>query len=194
MTNPVASDITTILSSRGGFIDLRTHVSDDDPFSSLTISILNEPNQGLTGVTGSNLIYRPDANASGTDVLTYQATDTDGNTDTGTITITINRAPTANTERIVVRSSESAVIRPLENDTDDEGDTLVLITVFQLPVKDLSGLLEIMSYPIRRFRAKVAVMLSLITLPMGRVLFMASVLLPSRMRIRLIQRQLRWVT
>ena len=47
MTNPVASDISKILSSNfGGVIDLRPHVSDDDFFSSLTISILNEPNQG----------------------------------------------------------------------------------------------------------------------------------------------------
>ena len=126
MTNPVASDISKILSSNfGGVIDLRPHVSDDDFFSSLTISILNEPNQGRgfvqTNFAGSSIVYRPDANARGTDVLTYQVADTDGNTDTGTVTI-------ANTDLIVVPSSGSAVIDLLANDLDAEGDTLSIRT------------------------------------------------------------------
>ncbi len=133
MSNPVASDITRILpSNNGGFVDLRTHVSDDDFFSNLTFSILNAPTKGNAFVENfgvRDLVYigyRPDANARGTDVLTYQVTDTDGNSDTGTVTITINQTPTAIDDIVVVQSSESVVIDLLENDIDVEQDILTL--------------------------------------------------------------------
>src|SRR5262245_42071268 len=60
---------------------------DNDP---LTMTIVNAPTRGIAAVTGSNTFsYTPNANQNGTDQFTYQVTDPDGLSATGTVNITL---------------------------------------------------------------------------------------------------------
>ncbi|TMO79727.1 hypothetical protein CWC16_11220 [Pseudoalteromonas sp. S3776] len=96
---------------------------DNDPLAISTAST----SSGAVSVSGSNLLYTPEANFNGQTVVSY--TLTDGTTTTeGVLTITVkavNDAPIANPDSATILEDAAATsINVLSNDTDIENDTL----------------------------------------------------------------------
>ncbi|MDF1855426.1 Hint domain-containing protein, partial [Pseudooceanicola sp.] len=70
-----------------------------------------------------------DADYNGADTITYVVTDPDGNTDTGTVAVTVNPvndAPVANDDSAPTDFDTPVTFNVLANDTDVDGDPLVL--------------------------------------------------------------------
>ncbi|MBW8906223.1 MAG: tandem-95 repeat protein [Betaproteobacteria bacterium] len=78
--------------------------------------------------------YTPAANYNGSDSFMYTASDGNGGTATGTVTITVtpvNDAPVANADSATVAEDGTINVAVLGNDTDADGDTLLVTAVTQ---------------------------------------------------------------
>lgn len=105
--------------------------NDSDPDGdSLTLSVLTQPTNGsATEAQGDSVIYRPDTGFSGTDSFTYEISDGNGGVSTATVTVTVsslNAAPSAQADAVQVSQGESVTIAVLSNDTDPDGDALIV--------------------------------------------------------------------
>jgi Bacterial Ig domain/Dockerin type I domain len=127
-------------------------VTEDTPSTALNLSTLitggpadtfvitTNGTRGSAVITGTNLVYTPNLNATGTDTIVYTATAGTAS-DTGTITVTItgvNDAPVANDDSGPVvaglsTTQNTALSIPaatlLANDTDADGNTLTITAV-----------------------------------------------------------------
>jgi len=95
----------------------------------LTITQVTNPGFGTVIQQGSTLVYTPAANYSGIDSFTYTAEDTSGNQATATITVNIssqNDAPQASNDDWTTTSDKNLAMDLLNNDTDVDGDVLVI--------------------------------------------------------------------
>ncbi|MBF0368285.1 MAG: tandem-95 repeat protein [Magnetococcales bacterium] len=103
--------------------------------SDLTIISFSDADHGtVVYIDNGSFIYTPDAGYSGSDSFTYTVTDEDGAEGLGTVFISIlavNDAPTAVADEVTTDEDQAVVIDPLANDTDDDGDTLTLISFSQ---------------------------------------------------------------
>ncbi|MAT64065.1 MAG: hypothetical protein CMN57_00275 [Gammaproteobacteria bacterium] len=90
-----------------------------------------EPGNTLTDNGDGTLTYTPDSGFFGQDTFDYTIEDEDGDPDTTTVTINVNdptnTAPTANDDAVVTDEDTPLVIDPLTNDTDPDGDPLVIL-------------------------------------------------------------------
>ena len=132
MVNPIAVDQTKIVTKPSGkffYIDADGD-GRDLGVRDLTYAIVTPPNKGLAALAGEStypyLTYVPDVNATGTDTLVYSVTDQNGNSNTGTLTLSINHRPTTVDDHVIVSATGSVIIRPLENDSDPDGDPISL--------------------------------------------------------------------
>jgi large repetitive protein len=104
----------------------------------LTVVSVQAP-QGTASVTsnGTRVTYRPKANATGQELVTYTARSSNGGVATGTITFTIqsvNDAPDAVNDAFDVLSQPNQSIDVLKNDTNvDTGETYNIASVTQPP-------------------------------------------------------------
>ncbi len=109
-------------------------LNNDDADASIN-GIVSQPSNGTVSISGSQIIYTPNPGFSGTDVFTYEAIDPNGNTDTATVTVTIeppaNTAPTAATDSVTTECNAPISINALSNDTDPENDTLSIVSFTQ---------------------------------------------------------------
>ena len=99
----------------------------------LTISGINQPAHGSAVLNADGTItYTPNANYNGADSFTYTVSDGNGGTATATVNIivtSVNDLPVATDDLIAVAEDTSIVIDMpflLSNDTDADGDTLVV--------------------------------------------------------------------
>ena len=58
----------------------------------ISIVSVSSADHGTTTISGTSIIYTPEADFSGTDIFTYQAENTAGQTSTGTVTVTVTVA------------------------------------------------------------------------------------------------------
>ncbi|WP_426359444.1 Ig-like domain-containing protein [Pseudocolwellia sp. HL-MZ19] len=81
---------------------------------------------GSVTFTGTEIVYTPAIGTEGIETVDYEISDDSGATATGTayIVVTINEAPIANSDNITVNGPESVIIQVLENDTDNDNDTI----------------------------------------------------------------------
>ena len=89
-----------------------------------TASITTGPNQG-------KILYSPDANYFGGDSFTYRVTDGAAESNTATVTLTVNAvndAPVANDDTATTNEDTAVTINVLDNDTDVEGSPLSVDT------------------------------------------------------------------
>jgi VCBS repeat-containing protein len=104
----------------------------DLPANALTYSIVGKPANGTLSGTGANLTYTPKPDFNGTDSLTFKVSDGTADSPTATIRIQIapvNDAPTANSDRATTAENNAVVIDVVANDTDVDGDRLVVTEV-----------------------------------------------------------------
>lgn len=101
----------------------------------LTVGNPSEPANGEVVVNPDGTItYTPDPNFNGPDSFTYEACDAQGACATGTVSITVtpvNDTPIANGDSMTPAADTPATISPLANDSDPDGDTLLLGEVTQ---------------------------------------------------------------
>ncbi len=92
------------------------------------VGIATQPQHGTVTIDGRNIIYEPKVNYFGTDKFTYTISDRQGQEDTATINVTIekplNKVPQANPDAEKTSYFESVNIQVLENDQDPDGDSI----------------------------------------------------------------------
>jgi len=131
---PVAADDTESVNedSVNNTINVLANDTDSDG-NTLVVTGVTEASNGTVTFTATTASYTPDANYTGTDSFTYTISDGNGGTDTATVTVTVtnvNDAPKANNDLATVNEdSVNNTINVLANDTDLDGDTLVVTGV-----------------------------------------------------------------
>ena len=131
---PVATDdaATVDEDSSDNALDVLANDTDIDAGDALQITAVGTPSAGGTATItggGTGLGYTPAADFAGTETVTYTVRDTDGLSDSATVTLTVNNlndAPVAVDDTAgVTEDSTDNVLDLLANDTDvDAGDTL----------------------------------------------------------------------
>ncbi|MEW5847724.1 MAG: Ig-like domain-containing protein [Myxococcota bacterium] len=103
----------------------------------LTITAVNQANNGTVTLSqdGTTITFTPAADIAGTAAFEYTVSDGNGGTDTAAVVITlagVNDAPVANDDTVGAVEDELKIILVtdlLGNDTDADGDTLVIDSV-----------------------------------------------------------------
>jgi type IV pilus assembly protein PilY1 len=142
--DPVATNDSATVAEGGSItidvVDNDTDVDND----SLTVSNVGAPANGYGGVQNNNdgtITYNHLGGENIADSFTYTISDSNGGTDTATVSITItnvNDAPVANNDTASVANGGTLnqTTSVLDNDTDAENDTLSVATT---PVTDVSN-------------------------------------------------------
>ncbi len=130
---PVAmDDVVTTPEDSSVAVTVLANDSDVDGDTLTVISVAN-PAQGTTVVNADNTVtYTPTVNFNGVDSFTYTISDGQGSSDTAVVTVTItpiNDAPVANDDTAVVMEDAAITIDALANDTDVDGDSLIVTEV-----------------------------------------------------------------
>ena len=109
--------------------------NDADPDGdSLMIESVTQPGHGAVVPSGATLVYTPSPGFFGADAFTYVVSDGRGKTDTATVAITVleaNDSPIAQDDSITTRGTDPIEIAILGNDTDPDGDPLVVESIVQ---------------------------------------------------------------
>jgi len=98
----------------------------------LIIEAVTSPEHGSVDNHGTSLTYTPDPDFSGTDTLTYSVSDGNGGTGTATVIITVNPtndAPLAQDDSAITDEDTLVSIPVLSNDSDPDGDFLLVESV-----------------------------------------------------------------
>ena len=129
---PVAVDDTeTVAEDTPITIDATANDTDiDGDLDPTSVTIDSQPTNGTVVVNGYGTItYIPDADFFGTDTFTYTVCDDTGLCDVGTVTVEVlpvNDPPLAVDDEAVAQPDGTAVMDVLGNDTDSDGDDLVI--------------------------------------------------------------------
>ena len=137
---PVANDQTVTLNEdeTAPIILTASDVNSD----ALTYQIVTGPSHGTLTGSAPNLTYTPLQNYNGSDTFTFKANDGSLDSNTATVTLSIqsvNDAPTAVDDTVTTNEDTAiAVITVLANDTDPDGDTLT-VDDFTQPAHGTAG-------------------------------------------------------
>jgi len=105
------------------------HDADEDD---LRIESISPPTNGTVTHDGATLTYVSNPEFSGTDVFEYTVSDGRGGTDTARVTVvvgTVNDAPIAYDDSSSTAEETLVVIPVLDNDTDSDGDFLLVESI-----------------------------------------------------------------
>ena len=114
-------------------IDVLANDSDPDG-DGLSVDSITQPLSGTAIISGTAILYTPAANFNGSDVFTYTVSDGNGGTDAGLVTILVtpvNDAPEANDDGVTTAEDTAVVIDVLANDSDVDGDGLIITAITQ---------------------------------------------------------------
>lgn len=112
--------------------------ADDDTLSiagvgTATNGTVSIDDKGTADTSDDRVIYTPNAGFSGDDSFTYEVSDGNGGTDTGTVNVTVedqsNKVPVAVNDSAVVFPDRSSAIDVLGNDSDPDDDALSISEV-----------------------------------------------------------------
>lgn len=110
--------------------------TDDGGVSNLTVSNPTQPQYGTVEVVNNQLVYTPDGSGCGeTDSFAYTITDSQGLTDSATVTVAVAAAPIDTNEKPVALNDEASTtcravtINALGNDSDPDGDALTIDSI-----------------------------------------------------------------
>jgi len=122
-TIEIEEDSTALIYVLGNDVNV-----DDD---SLTVSITDEPLHGNAIVlTNGTIVYQPNNNYNGEDILNYTITSSSGDTSSSSVTITVtpvNDPIIANDDMISTMEDTAVEIEVLINDQNVDGDSLTVI-------------------------------------------------------------------
>jgi outer membrane protein OmpA-like peptidoglycan-associated protein len=114
--------------------------NDGDPDGdALSIATVGAPAHGTAVVSGAQVLYTPAPGYAGADAFSYTVSDGRGGTSTATVAVTVvrqNRAPVARDDYAVAGYNTPLAIDVLRNDSDPDGDALVVVS-FTQPVNGL---------------------------------------------------------
>lgn len=131
---PVAVNDTATV-DEDSFVAISVLQNDSDPDNdTLSIQSFTSPSNGSVSASNGILTYTPNANFNGIDSFNYTINDGNGNTDTATVSLTIdavNDNPVAVDDTSVTNEDNAVVINLLSNDTDVDGDALTIDSVSQ---------------------------------------------------------------
>lgn len=108
------------------FIALDARDLENDP---MTFQIVTQPTRGQVSVNGSNAIYFPNENVSGTDKFEFKVSDGLNESNKATVSITIkpaNDRPVANPQTVVLDEDTAKQINPTGSDVDRDGLTFAI--------------------------------------------------------------------
>jgi Ca2+-binding RTX toxin-like protein len=129
---PVANDDVASTNAGQAFtIPVLANDSDADG-DTLSVSIPSGmgPTHGTITVNANGTIsYTATAGYSGSDSFTYRVTDPEGLSDTASVVITVQRAPDANNDSVVVDELVATDIAVRANDSDPDGHPLTITSV-----------------------------------------------------------------
>ncbi|MET0155317.1 MAG: Ig-like domain-containing protein [Rickettsiales bacterium] len=119
-------------------VSINVLANDTDPDGDvLTIEkILSDPSHGTAKIENGQIVYTPNANYNGADMLTYKISDGHGGTDTANVTITVgseNDKPNAVDDSAVTNEDTPISVDVLANDSDPEGDALTIDSILTGP-------------------------------------------------------------
>ncbi|MCF8126742.1 MAG: tandem-95 repeat protein, partial [Desulfotignum sp.] len=103
----------------------------------LAVDSVTQGSHGKVSITsgGGDVIYSPDSKYNGEDSFTYTVRDGNGGTSTATVNVTVNAVnddPVANDDtKTIQKGTTHVTIDVLANDTDVDGDALVIDSVTQ---------------------------------------------------------------
>jgi len=90
----------------------------NDTGTGLTVTQVSAPAHGSAAISGTAVTYTPAANFAGTDTFIYTLTDSFGQTDTATVTVTVNPPrPIAVDDTAITEAVTPVTINVLANDT-----------------------------------------------------------------------------
>ncbi len=104
----------------------------DLPANTLTYSIAANPANGTLSGNGANLTYTPKRDFNGADSFTFKVSDGTNDSATATVSLRIapvNDNPAANSDSGATTENAAVVINVIANDTDVDGDRLVISNV-----------------------------------------------------------------
>jgi len=105
-------------------------IANDIDGDTLTYSVVTAPEHGTVSITGSTATYTPEANYNGSDIFTFKVNDGTVDSNTASVTITIesvNDAPVSTTASAT--SAEDTSVEIALTATDMDGDTLTYSVV-----------------------------------------------------------------
>ncbi|MDB4374531.1 tandem-95 repeat protein [bacterium] len=133
---PIADDDNLTIAEDSVATTIDVLAGDFDPDGDdLTIVSISNASNGTANIAsdGLSVSYTPNPNYNGSDSFTYTVSDGNGGSDTATVNITItsvNDNPVAeNDTETVLQNSTNTVFDVLGNDTDLDGDSLVISAV-----------------------------------------------------------------
>lgn len=140
INNPPVAEDDTVTTDEDAVVTVDVLANDTDVDSLLdpsTLSIISGPANGTTIVNpDGTATYTPNTDFNGTDTFIYQVCD-NGNPvlcDTATVTVTINAVndnPVASDDSAITNEDTIVNISVLANDTDIDGDTLIVTSFTQ---------------------------------------------------------------
>jgi hypothetical protein len=129
---PVAMDDSAMIDEDNrAYINVLANDSDPDG-DALTISqydVLSVKGGGVSCTSAGMCTYDPPTNFNGNDAFSYTVSDGKGHSDRGTATVTVNPVndpPVAADDSAATNVDTSATINVLANDSDPDGDTLII--------------------------------------------------------------------
>jgi len=109
--------------------------NDTDPEGdTLAIQSIGQAANGSIQNSGTDLTYTPEADFNGIDSFEYTITDNQGGTAIATVTVAVaavNDAPVATPDSVITEEDAAITIQALANDSDPDGDALVIQSVSQ---------------------------------------------------------------
>lgn len=114
-------------------VDIDVLANDSDPEGdALHISSVTQGFNGTVSHDGVSLRYTPAAGFVGSDSFSYRIDDGFGASSSASVSVTViaaNRAPLAIDDNVGINPGDTVVIPVLDNDSDPDGDTLVISAV-----------------------------------------------------------------
>ncbi|MEP0545293.1 MAG: Ig-like domain-containing protein [Rhodothermales bacterium] len=129
--NPPIANADTASTPAGVPVLIDVLANDTDPDGdALLLAGVRPPANGTAEVADDAVRYTPSAGFAGTDSFTYTVSDGNGGADTDTVTVTVipapNVPPVAVDDAAAVAVNGTVLIDVLANDSDEDGDALVL--------------------------------------------------------------------
>ena len=140
---PIAND-DAVSTETGVVVLIDVLANDSDPNGDeLSLISVGSAAGGTTSLSGDQVRYEPSAGFIGVDTFSYTIQDAGGAEVTGQITVNVtqpNNPPTAVDDSILTNLTDIAIIDVLANDSDPDGDQLVITELFSLPDSDVASI------------------------------------------------------